>query len=266
MDRPTQEAIRSLALATAPRPRLVILTGAGISAESGLSTYRGPDGLYSDGSKANLVTAETFGQDRDAVITHLACWRDQALKVSPNRAHRALVELEAALGKAMTVITQNVDNLHQRAGSRRVLAIHGDLTGLRCEARRPHIQPWEGELQSEALCHHLIFGGLRRCSARLRPNVVLFGEPILFGKQVERAVTDCTAFWAIGTSGTVAPAATLVLAARLSGAETALFNLTPPGEESGDDSIVTAAYHHVILGPATETVPVAVNELLGACH
>jgi len=97
---------------------------------------------------------------------------------------------------------------------------------------------------------------------------VLFGEPVLHSPEIERAVARCTAFWAIGTSGVVVPAASLVLAARLKGAVTAIFNLTPPGSEAVNvgGEVIAAAYDHVILGRASETVPAAVEQLIAACH
>jgi len=258
----TERAIRDLALETAPRPRLVVLTGAGISAESGLRTYRGPDGLYSERDVQRLVTADALRRDPDAVIEHFQGWREQALTAQPNDAHRALARLGEVLGKAMTVVTQNVDTLHDRAGSRDVLAMHGDLATVRCD-RRGHVQPWEGELTPDSRCPARSWSG-KVCQAPLRPHVVLFGEPVLHAGAVERAVSRCTAFWAVGTSGTVMPAAGLVVQARLCGATTALFNLTPPGAESDAPATMSAAqaYDHVILGRAAETVPRAVEMLI----
>ncbi len=263
MDPKAARAIRDLALEMAPRPRLVVLTGAGISAESGLRTYRGPDGLYSARDVQRLVTAEALRRDPDAVIEHFQGWREQALGVEPNPAHLALAALERSLGKAMTLVTQNVDTLHDRAGSRDVLAMHGDLATMACYGRRGHVQPWEGTLTPDRRCEVRSWSG-KVCNDPLRPHVVLFGEPVLHKAAVERAVSRCTAFWAIGTSGTVMPAAGLVLQARLRGATTALFNLTPPGAESDAPAAMSAAqaYDHVILGRATETVPVAVEMLL----
>jgi len=267
MDAKAREAIRTLVLAMAPRPRLVALTGAGISAESGLRTYRGPDGLYSDGDLKRLISVDALRSDRAEVIAHMQRWRELALAAEPNAAHRALARLEARLGRAMTLVTQNVDTLHERAGSRRVLAMHGDLATMRCEGRRPHVQPWVDPLDEASRCDVPSWRGKRRCGAALRPGVVLFGEPVLHGSEIERAVRRCTAFWAVGTSGAVMPAAALVLQARLCGAETALFNLTPPGAEAdGDDaSLIAAAYHHVVLGRAAETIPAAVDALIEEC-
>lgn len=258
-----ERTIRDLALEMAPRPRLVVLTGAGISAESGLRTYRGPDGLYSDRDAQRLVTVEALRRDPDAVIEHFQGWREQALGVEPNPAHLALAHLGETLGRAMTLVTQNVDTLHDRAGSQGVLAMHGDLATLACYGRRGHVQPWEGTLTPERRCEVRSWSG-KVCGDPLRPHVVLFGEPVLHSAAIERAVGQCTAFWAIGTSGTVMPAAGLVLQARLRGACTALFNLTPPGAETDAPAAMSAAqaYDHVILGRATETVPMAVDRLV----
>jgi len=262
--KPTVErAIRDLVLEMAPRPRLVVLTGAGISAESGLRTYRGPDGLYSERDVDRLVTVDALRRDPDAVLEHFQGWRDQALTVQPNDAHHALARLEGTLGGSMTLVTQNVDTLHDRAGSHDVLAMHGDLDTVACRGRRGHVQAWEGILGPDRRCEVRSWSG-KTCGDPLRPHVVLFGEPVLHTAAIDRAVGRCTAFWAIGTSGTVMPAAGLVLQARLAGATTALFNLTSPGAESGAPAVMSAAqaYDHVVLGKATETVPLAVQRLL----
>lgn len=261
------DAIRLLALAVAPKPRIMVLTGAGISAESGLRTYRGPEGLYSDGQLRSLVSTDALQTKRDEVLAHMQRWREQALAATPNAAHLALAQLEGHLGRNMTVVTQNVDTLHERAGSRRVFAMHGDLATMWCQGRHRHIQPWVDPLTETSRCEVTHWRGRKPCGAPLRPHVVLFGEPVLHGREIERALRRCTTFWAIGTSGSVMPAAALVLQARLSGAETALFNLTPPGTEAeGDDaSLIAAAYHHIILGKASETIPAMVNALIKEC-
>jgi NAD-dependent deacetylase len=258
-----ERAIRDLALEMAPQPRLAVLTGAGISAESGLRTYRGPDGLYTDADVQQLVMVESLRTRWDDVIAHFQAWRERAMSVQPNAAHHALAELEKALGDRMTLITQNVDTLHERAGSRQVLAMHGDLATVRCEGRRGHVGPWEAPLTPHSRCEAVSWTG-KRCGDPLRPHVVLFGENVMHPTDVDRAISRCTAFWAIGTSGTVVPAAHLVLQAKMAGATTALFNLTPPGSEAdGPGAHVAArAFDHVILGKASETVPAAVEVLL----
>ncbi len=263
MDPSAERTIRELALEMAPRPRLAVLTGAGISAESGLRTYRGPDGLYTDADVAQLVTVESLRTRWDDVIEHFQAWREQAMSVQPNAAHRALAELEGELGDRMTLITQNVDTLHDRAGSQRVLAMHGDLATVRCEGRRGHVGPWEVPLTPHSRCEAMSWTG-KRCDDPLRPHVVLFGEMVMHPSGIDRAISRCSAFWAIGTSGTVVPAANLVLQAKMAGATTALFNLTPPGSEAdGPGAHVAArAFDHVILGRASETVPAAVAALV----
>ena len=264
MDATAERSIRDLALEMAPRPRLAVLTGAGISAESGLRTYRGPDGLYTDADVQQLVTVESLRDHRGEVIEHLQAWREQALAVEPNAAHRALADLEQRLGDRMTLITQNVDTLHDRAGSRRVLAMHGDLATVRCEGRRGHVGPWEDPLTPNSRCLATSWTG-KPCGDPLRPHVVLFGEMVMYASDIDRAIGRCTAFWAIGTSGTVVPAANLVLQAKMAGATTALFNLTPPGAEANGPGahIAARAFDHVILGRASETVPAAVQALMG---
>lgn len=265
METGTADAIRLVALHAAPRPRLVVMTGAGISAESGLRTYRGPDGLYSDGDLGELVRAEAMRDQPGRVLAHFQGWREAILAVEPNAAHRALARLEQRLGGDLTVVTQNIDFLHRRAGSQRVLEMHGSLDRVRCD-QHGHEHAWRDPLTIESRCPATSWRG-KVCGKPLRPHVVLFGEPVLHAHAIEQAIRRCTAFWAIGTSGVVMPAAGLVLQAKLAGASTALFNLTPPGAEAdGPGAHVTAAaYDHVILGRAAETVPAAVDALIEAC-
>lgn len=263
-----RDTVESLALATAPRPRLVVLTGAGISVDCGLRPYRGPGGLLHEvPATAAFVTAGGLAGDRPAALAHFTDWRRQVLAAAPGPAHRALSRLGRLLGPRMTLVTQNVDFLHERAGSTRVLAMHGDLARVRCEAARPHDLPWpEAGLEAGSRCPiRGLLGG--PCGAPLRPRVVLFGEAILHGRAIERALDRCTAFWAIGTSGVVAPAATFVLRARLAGAVTASFDLAEPGAEARDElaSLAAAAYGWVVIGRADETVPAACEALAAAC-
>jgi len=266
MDEATRRTITELALEMAPRPRLVVLTGAGISAESGLKTYRGPDGMYTEAETKQLVTTEALRRRRSEVLDHFQGWREQAMAVEPNAAHGALVALQDALGERMRLITQNVDTLHERAGSRGVLAMHGDLATMRCDGRRGHVQPWRDPLDESQRCEEVGWTG-KRCGDPLRPHVVLFGETVFCASDIDRAVHRCTAFWAVGTSGVVVPAANLVLQAKLAGATTALFNLTPPGAEAdGPGAHVAArAFDHVVLGRASQTIPAAVEALLAEC-
>ncbi|MFP4540209.1 MAG: NAD-dependent deacylase [Opitutales bacterium] len=220
---------------------MVVLTGAGVSAESGLPTFRGPDGLWRGRDPLALATPEAFAREPEAVWEFYSDRRAWLLApdILPNAAHEALAELEDALGDALLLVTQNVDDLHQRAGSGHVRAIHGALLRTRCAA-----------------CAHVFadeepFARGRRCpqcrrAATLRPDVVWFGEVPHHLEEVYTAVSDCTHFAAIGTSGVVYPAAGLVELARSAGAQTVEINPVPSGNP---------AFSEVIAAPATVGVP-----------
>ncbi|MDN8549060.1 NAD-dependent deacylase [Microbacterium sp. NM3R9] len=220
--------------------RIVVLTGAGISAESGIRTFRATDGLWEDHRIEDVATPEGFAADRARVQAFYDERRRVARAARPNAAHRALAELEARHPGEVAVITQNIDDLHERAGSQRVLHIHGRLDRARCE-RCGTRMPVTGELADEPPCP--------ACGARsLRPDVVWFGEAVYGLEEVFDVVSLCEEFWVVGTSGAVTPAASLVAVAAEAGARTALLNL-----DAHDD---TRLFDEVVLGPATETVPV----------
>lgn len=219
--------------------RIVVLTGAGISAESGIRTFRAVDGLWEDHRIEDVATPEGFAANRALVQTFYDERRRVARAAQPNAAHRALAELEARHPGEVAVVTQNIDDLHERAGSRRVLHIHGRLDRARCE-RCGTRMPVTGDLSDEPPCP--------ACGRRsLRPDVVWFGEAVHGLDEIFDAVSLCEEFWVIGTSGAVTPAASLVAVAAEAGARTALLNL-----EAHED---TRLFDEVLLGPATETVP-----------
>ncbi len=219
--------------------RIVVLTGAGISAESGIRTFRAADGLWEDHRIEDVATPEGFAADPRLVHAFYDERRRAAAAAHPNAAHLALAELDARHPGDVLVVTQNIDDLHERAGSRRVVHIHGELDRARCAACDERM-PWHGDLAGEPACP--------RCGARaLRPDVVWFGEAVYGLDDIVDAVSLCEEFWVIGTSGAVTPAASLVGIAAENGARTALLNL-----EAHDE---TAVFDDVVLGPATETVP-----------
>ena len=227
--------------------RVVVLTGAGISAESGLATFRGADGLWEGHRPEDVATPEAFEADRALVQRFYDERRAQLTAVRPNPAHHALARLEERLGDDLLVVTQNIDDLHERAGSSRLLHMHGELRRVRCEScgARP---PWLGDLADEPACPD--------CGARaLRPDVVWFGEEPYGIPATLTALERCDLFVAIGTSGLVYPAAGFVDHARSSGARTLLLNLeiTAPGLFAED--------RH---GSAATLVPAWVDELVGA--
>lgn len=227
--------------------RIVILTGAGISAGSGLRTYRGPDGVWEE------YEVETFGHVQALTERPQETWRlfggmrESVLAARPNAAHRALAEWEAALlpQQQFLIVTQNVDGLHQQAGSRNVVELHGSLMTTRCSNRDCDLAPYHDE-QS----HQDAVPRCPRCGSVLRPDVVLFGEeiPALPAWTVKRALRDCDLFIAVGTSGLVTPAAGYVRSARYAGARTILVNLEPMTRPE-------AAFQEQLLGPAEQVLP-----------
>ncbi len=227
--------------------RIVVLTGAGISAGSGLRTYRGPDGVWEEHE------VERYGHASALVERPTETWRlfggmrAPVLAAAPNAAHRALADWEATLTpqQELLLVTQNVDGLHQRAGSRNVVELHGDLMRTRCSNAACDLPPFRdeaGHLDAVPRCP--------RCGAVLRPDVVLFGEeiPARPGWTVKRALRDCDLFIAIGTSGLVTPAANYVRGAEYAGARTVLVNLEPMLPPN-------PAFQEQVLGRAEEVLP-----------
>lgn len=219
-----------------------ILTGAGVSAESGLKTFRDPGGLWENHDPSSLATPQAFARD-PALVHRFYNWRRQAARAAqPNAAHHALAALErdlAARGDRLTLVTQNVDDLHQRAGST-VIPMHGSHTHVRCELCGAVI-PWAEDLSTHTLCP--------ACEAPggLRPNIVWFGEtPHRLG-EIAQALRSADLFVAVGTSGAVYPAAGYVAAARAAGIATCELNLTPADN--------ARLFDLAVYGPASETVP-----------
>lgn len=219
---------------------IVVLTGAGISHSAGLPTYRGAGGLWSDPALAELSQASALVARRAEVCDLFWRFRGAIAKAEPTPAHRALAAFEARLPprSSFLIITQNVDGLHQRAGSRNVCEYHGSLARWRCEVCRSARVP--GDDEPPPVC----------CGQRMRPDVVFFGEPIPTSAEhaAKRALRDCDLFVAIGTSGTVAPASSFVRWAGLNGARSVLLNLEI-FEGAGE------LYGEHAAGPADELVP-----------
>jgi NAD-dependent deacetylase len=227
---------------------VLVLTGAGISAESGVPTFRGPDGLWEGHRVEDVATPEAFERDPETVQSFYDARRAAVASVSPNAAHDALARLEDALGDDLLVVTQNVDDLHERAGTRNLVHMHGELRKALCAACGARV-PWDGTLIERPPCP--------ACGARmLRPDVVWFGEMPYELERIEQAVIACDVFVAIGTSGEVYPAAGYVALAAAFGAHTIELNLAPA------DGIVP--FDEVRAGPATQVVPAWVDEQLAA--
>ncbi|MEK7484226.1 MAG: Sir2 family NAD-dependent protein deacetylase, partial [Planctomycetota bacterium] len=154
---------------------LVVLTGAGVSAESGIKTFRDSNGLWENHDVRKVASPEGFQEDPLLVNRFYNLRRAQLKEVKPNLGHVALTELEKMLGDRFFLVTQNVDNLHERAGSKRILHMHGELLKIRCTTSEDHIREYEGDMTPEMRCSFSKSDG-SPCSAPLRPHIVWFGE------------------------------------------------------------------------------------------
>lgn len=227
---------------------IVILTGAGISAESGIQTFRASDGLWEEHRIEDVATPEAYARDPDLVHRFYDARREAVQSKAPNAAHLALAELDAAWPGELLLVTQNVDDLHNRAGSKRLIHMHGELTSAWCTAcgDRHH---WTGPLSDYPAC--------TSCATprSLRPDIVWFGEMPYQMEAIDDALARCDLFVSIGTSGNVYPAAGFVQEARRAGAKTLELNMEP----SEGSYWFNEARH----GPATQLVPQWVHQLLG---
>ncbi|MEM1004994.1 MAG: NAD-dependent deacylase [Pseudomonadota bacterium] len=224
--------------------KIVILTGAGISAESGLSTFRDQGGLWAQYRIEDVATPEGFARDPALVQGFYNARRLNAATKQPNAAHHALARLQRESAGEVIVVTQNVDCLHEAGGATDVIHMHGTLAGALCSTCG-HRWPAPDEMAVDEPCP--------ACNApTARPDVVWFGEMPYFMDQIFEHLASASVFAAIGTSGQVYPAAAFVHEARAAGARTVEINL----EATGD------AFDDRLLGKATETVPVWVDRLL----
>ena len=227
---------------------IVILTGAGISAESGIATFRGPGGLWEGHRVEDVCTPQALARD-PALVHHFYDLRRAALSdVTPNAAHDALARLDAAWGGELLIVTQNVDDLHERAGAWRMLHMHGELNSALCAACGARFE-WRDSLPPETPCPS--------CgAAALRPDIVFFGEMPYRMEMIDAALSRADLFVSIGTSGAVYPAAGFVQTASHYGAQTLELNLEP--------SAGSYLFEETRLGPAGQLVPEWVDALLAA--
>jgi NAD-dependent deacetylase len=227
---------------------IVILTGAGVSAESGLATFRGPDGLWEGHRVEDVATPEAFARDPALVHAFYEARRAKLGIVEPNAAHLALARLDAEWPGELLLVTQNVDDLHERAGSKRLIHMHGELVRgwcLRCNERFG----WAGPMGEGAECP------LCSATGRVRPDIVWFGEMPHEMDRIEEALQRCDLFVSIGTSGAVYPAAGFVQTARYCGAKTLEMNFEP--------SLGSVFFDESRVGKAGGLVPAWVEEVLG---
>ncbi|MGB4571712.1 MAG: Sir2 family NAD-dependent protein deacetylase [Rectinemataceae bacterium] len=229
---------------------IVVLTGAGLSVASGIKPFRGPGGLWNDGTLVRLSHIDTFMRDPDSVWSFWGEARIDAARAEPNSAHLALAEFERSLPEdsRFLLATQNVDGLHLRAGSRRVAELHGRVRRTRCSDPECALEPFDDDESYS--------GGTPRCplcGSPLRPDIVFFGETLgPEGREAAVAVASCDLFIAAGTSGTVWPAADYARKAAVSGARTIFVNLEPLDPP-------VPWFREIRLGRAEEILP----ELLG---
>ncbi len=227
--------------------KIVVLTGAGISAESGVPVFRGPDGLWHGRRVEDVATHEALRRDPWGVGAFFNELRRFVKDVKPNPAHAALAQLEEIYGDDFLLVTQNVDPLHDRAGSKNLIHMHGELESIFCEncgARSPFF----GDAHKETPCPACSRAGF------LRPDIVLFHEMPYQMDRIQEALLSCDLFIAIGTSGFVYPAAGFVDIALYAGAETIEVNL--------EETQRSPSFHERLTGPAGEILPAFVKNLI----
>ncbi|HEX3891811.1 MAG TPA: Sir2 family NAD-dependent protein deacetylase [Terracidiphilus sp.] len=222
--------------------RVFVLTGAGISAESGLPTFRAEDGLWAGYRVEDVCTPEAWQRDPAGVWAFYSARRESGWKAQPNPGHAALAELEAALGERFFLCTQNVDDLHERAGSHRLLHMHGELAKARCED-----ECGQPPIEDRTVYKNLAEVGTCACGGRLRPHIVFFGEIPLEMDRIRREIDKSSMMVVIGTSGSVYPAANFVRWARQGGARTVYIGPERP--------LNASAFTNVVQGKAGEVLP-----------
>jgi NAD-dependent deacetylase len=225
-----------------PRDRVFVLTGAGISAESGLPTFRAEDGLWAGYRIEDVCTPDAWRRDPARVWAFYSARRESGQKANPNPAHEALAEMERQIGDRFFLCTQNVDDLHERAGSSRLLHMHGELAKSRCER-----ECGRAPIEDHAIYKSLAEVGRCACGGRMRPHIVFFGEIPLEMDRIQSEIAQATLMVVVGTSGSVYPAANFVHWARQSGARTVYIGPERP--------LNAHAFTNVVLGKAGEVMP-----------
>ena len=222
--------------------RVFVLTGAGISAESGLPTFRASDGLWAGHRIEDVCTPEAWERNPGLVWEFYSQRREQGAKAEPNSAHRALAELEEQLGDRFFLCTQNVDDLHERAASVRLVHMHGELAKARCENEcgRPPVE-------DHAIYRSLNEVGRCACGGLLRPHIVFFGEIPLEMDRIQKEIARASLMVVVGTSGSVYPAANFVHWAKQGGARTVYVGPEHP--------LNASAFTNVVEGNAGEVMP-----------
>ncbi len=230
--------------------RVFVLTGAGVSAESGLPTFRGVDGLWRGHRVEEVATPEAFHANPELVWQFYSERRKRAATVAPNPAHRALAELERALDERCFLCTQNVDSLHEQAGSQRLVHMHGRLMQTRCSRETCRSSPFDDE---RLYLSRAEIPTCPQCGALLRPHICWFGEVPFAMDRIFEQLRVCTVLLTVGTSGVVEPAASFVRMARINGARAIYIGPEEPANGKFFDEVV--------LGKAGEMLPGLVKEL-----
>lgn len=226
---------------------ILFLTGAGISAESGLSTFRSENGLWNNHRVEDVATIEAYLRNPDYVHQFYNDMRPELLKAEPNPAHLAITELQDNHPAEVNVVTQNVDTLHEKAGNTNIYHIHGQINQIVCMNCGHVFETW-GDVSSEDKCEKCGITGM------LKPNIVFFGENLLYMNKVDELLKSCDLFISVGTSGVVYPAAGFVQIAKMFGADTMELNM----EQTSNNCL----FDRHIYGPAGTTLPALVKELL----
>lgn len=227
--------------------KIVILTGAGISAESGLATFRASNGLWNNHRVENVATIEAFERNPAYVHAFYNELKTELVKAKPNAAHQAITRLQDLYPAEISVVTQNVDTLHEKAGNKNIYHIHGQINQAVC-LNCGHILETFGDVDTQTVCPTCGIQGM------MKPNIVFFGENLLCMDKVDTLLRTCDLFLSVGTSGVVFPAAAFVQTAKYYGAETYEFNLEPTSNNFYFDK-------H-IFGPAGTTLPAFVDEMI----
>lgn len=220
--------------------KIVFLTGAGISAESGLSLFRGKNGLWNNRNPEEVATAEALLQRCSDVLDFYNGLRHEMAEAKPNAAHLAISWLQQGYSGEVYILTQNMDTLHEKAGSENVYHIHGQINKIRCSHCHNVWETWN-DITPDMPCPFC------RAEKSLRPDIVFFGEEIMFTSVAEDLLRCADLFVAVGTSGEIPPASRFVWEAWKNGAKTLAFNLEPPAN--------SVCFDRLVLGKADETLP-----------
>lgn len=237
----------------APHDRVFVLTGAGISAESGVPTFRDADGLWRGHRVEDVATPEAFRANPVLVWQFYSERRKRASNVYPNAAHRSLAELETSLGERFFLCTQNVDSLHEQAGSQHIVHMHGRLMQTRCSRDSCRAAPFEDERIYQS---HAEIPTCPQCGALMRPHICWFGEVPFALERIVEQLKIANVLLTIGTSGVVEPAASFVRIARANKARAIYIGPEQPANHKFFDEVV--------LGKAGEVLPALVRELAGS--